>query len=837
MKKLFIFILLMGLIQVSQAQKLIESFDNAVGPVYLDPPVLNDNFFTNGPGSYCFLGNDTAHVEGTGSMRIDYHVQAQDGWGGYVVRTTYKPGATDALPYMDMSGGTHLRLRYKITNPALMTAAGATSMEFKMAEIDGAGLRDLWLHKININFADATGEWIDVDIPLEVNADNTKGFTLQFGDGDKELQLEHIKGFEFALVFSNSDGIGDTTKSSTGSILWDNLTLEGKRSIPTVFFAGKALPAALGTGWGWGQSTVEIVEGAGPVPELNAIKWVQGNEWSNGWTGIGFTISPALDMSWSWVIDTLQFKMKAEEGVGLIRIQLNSGSAKRGWIFQPTADNQWHTYRVALNDLIYPPAETAPWSPIDSSKIDKLDIEAEATGIAGKVIYLSEIWTGNPKIDVVPPKAVTGLSVVPGTYSNLITWTDVAGEAGEVYDVYYSDQPISDIANAKLLKGSVPENTQIVEQLLRTPNTDQNLTYYYAIVCKDAFVNISPAAFYNTATTNAGKGVPTIGKAAPANFVADGDLSEWKTSSIPEIRIYRSEGTGFDAPSGLHDGDADYSLSTYLAFDADNLYFAADVTDDIYSWKKRTDPWMNDAINLYIGLYDENNTGTFTSYKRGATPHYEIRFDEERVTIGNSDSLLYPGANYFFGQKSLSSGYYFEAKISLADLATKRNSAYSGVLDDVFHPAEGMKIGIDFSCNDADATGDRELVFCYSSDNKDQSWNNPSLWAWTWIGNKMTVGVEDGKNNNVVSNFNLDQNYPNPFNPSTKISYAIQSPELVTLRVFDVLGREVAMLVNQYQTAGSHSVSFDASSLASGMYFYKLEAGSFQSIKKMMLLK
>ena len=833
MKKLFIFILLMGLIQVSQAQKLIQSFDNAVGPFFLDPPVLNDNFYTNGPGSYCLLANDTSHVEGTGSMKIDYHVQASDGWGGYVVRTTYTPGATDALPYMDLSGGTHLRLRYKVPNPALMTAAGATTMELKMAEIDAAGLRDLWLHKINIDFADATGEWIDVDIPLELNADNSKGFVWQLGEGDKELQLENIKGFEFALVYATTGG--DTAISSTGSVLWDNLTLEGKRSIPVVFFAGIALPNALGTGWAWGQSTIELVKGAGPIPELNAIKWVQGDEWGNGWTGIGYSISPAYDMSWSWSIDSLKFKMKTDEGVGPIRIQFESGGAKDAVVFQPIADNQWHQYSIPLNDF-WPSDGTTGF---DSSKVTVFGIMAEASGKVGKVIYISEIWTGNPKIDVVSPVAVTGLSVVPGTYSNLITWTDVPNEKGEAYDIYYSDQPISDIANAKLLKGSVAENTQIVEQILRTPNTDQPLTFYYAIVCKDAFVNFSPPAFYNTPTTNNGKGVPTIGKTAPANFAADGDLSEWTAAGIPEIRIYRSEGTGFDAPSGLHDGDADYSLSAYLAFDADNLYFAADVTDDIYGWTLRhADPWMNDAINFYIGLYDANKTSVFTSYKRGATPHYEIRFDQERATIANSDSLLYPGPNYYFGQKSLSSGYYFEAKISLADLATKRNSTYSGVLDDLFHPVEGMKIGIDFSCNDRDLGADRELVFCYSSFNNDQSYNNPSLWADTWIGNKMVVdpdGVEDA--NGVVNSFNLAQNYPNPFNPSTKISYAIQSPELVTLRVYDVLGREVAMLVNQYQSAGNHTVSFDASSLASGMYFYKLEAGSFQSIKKMMLLK
>ncbi|MDP3148095.1 MAG: T9SS type A sorting domain-containing protein, partial [Ignavibacteria bacterium] len=834
MKKLFIFILLMGLIQVSQAQKLIQSFDNAVGPFFLDPPVLNDNFYTNGPGSYCLLANDTSHVEGTGSMKIDYHVQASDGWGGYVVRTTYTPGATDALPYMDLSGGTHLRLRYKVPNPALMTAAGATTMELKMAEIDAAGLRDLWLHKINIDFADATGEWIDVDIPLELNADNSKGFVWQLGEGDKELQLENIKGFEFALVYATTGG--DTAISSTGSVLWDNLTLEGKKSVPTVFFAGKALPNALGVPWAWGNSTIEMVQGAGKVPELNALKWVQGYnpDWGldAGYTGWGCSISPAFDMSWSWDIDTLKFWMKSEDGVDTIRVQLEGGGGKVGALVKPISDNQWHQYFVALKDLI-PQDNTTGFT---NASVGVFGIMAQNNGITGKVIYVSEIWTGNPKIDVVAPKAVTGLSVVPGTYSNLVTWTDVPNETGEAYDVYYSDKPISDIANAKLLKGSVAENTQIVEQILKTPNTDQPLTYYYAIVCKDAFVNFSPPAFYNTPTTNNGKGVPTIAKTAPANFAADGDLSEWTAAAVPEIRIIRSEGTGFDAPSGLHDGDADYSIIAYLAVDADYLYVAGDVTDDIYSWKSTNDPWMNDAVSLFLGLFDANTTGTFTSYKRGATPHYEMRFDEKRVTIGSSDSLLYPGPNYYFGQKSLSSGYYFEAKISLVDIATKRNYGITDK-DEVFHPVEGMQIPIDFSCNDADATGSRELVFCYSPFNLDQSWNNPSLWTATWIGNKMFVdpdGVEDA--NGVVNSFNLAQNYPNPFNPSTKISYAIQSPELVTLRVFDVLGREVAMLVNQYQSAGNHSVSFDASSLASGMYFYKLEAGSFQSIKKMMLL-
>jgi thiol-disulfide isomerase/thioredoxin len=94
-----------------------------------------------------------------------------------------------------------------------------------------------------------------------------------------------------------------------------------------------------------------------------------------------------------------------------------------------------------------------------------------------------------------------------------------------------------------------------------------------------------------------------------------------------------------------------------------------------------------------------------------------------------------------------------------------------------------------------------------------------------------------GSNNLVVNSFNLEQNYPNPFNPSTTITYSLANEEHVSLKVFDIMGREVAELVNEDQTAGTYSLDFDASSLASGMYFYKISAGNFVSTKKMVLLK
>lgn len=89
----------------------------------------------------------------------------------------------------------------------------------------------------------------------------------------------------------------------------------------------------------------------------------------------------------------------------------------------------------------------------------------------------------------------------------------------------------------------------------------------------------------------------------------------------------------------------------------------------------------------------------------------------------------------------------------------------------------------------------------------------------------------------VPLEFSLSQNYPNPFNPTTRIQYAVPSAGKVTLKIYDVIGREVATLVNGVQTAGSYLADFSAAGLSSGVYFYRLEAGTFVQQRKMLLLK
>jgi plastocyanin len=90
---------------------------------------------------------------------------------------------------------------------------------------------------------------------------------------------------------------------------------------------------------------------------------------------------------------------------------------------------------------------------------------------------------------------------------------------------------------------------------------------------------------------------------------------------------------------------------------------------------------------------------------------------------------------------------------------------------------------------------------------------------------------------NSPEKFQLSQNYPNPFNPSTTIKYNLTEPAKVSLKVYNLLGKEVAGLVNENKNAGSYEVEFDASTLPSGIYLYELKTSSFIQTKKMILLK
>ncbi|MDR3610582.1 MAG: T9SS type A sorting domain-containing protein, partial [Ignavibacteriaceae bacterium] len=105
------------------------------------------------------------------------------------------------------------------------------------------------------------------------------------------------------------------------------------------------------------------------------------------------------------------------------------------------------------------------------------------------------------------------------------------------------------------------------------------------------------------------------------------------------------------------------------------------------------------------------------------------------------------------------------------------------------------------------------------------------------IYNSILTSVTKNTVNNSPHYYKLNQNYPNPFNPSTTISFSIPVQENVSIVIYNILGMKVATLLNEVKAAGNYTLSFNARNLPSGIYFYKLESGSYTSVKKMILIK
>jgi hypothetical protein len=160
----------------------------------------------------------------------------------------------------------------------------------------------------------------------------------------------------------------------------------------------------------------------------------------------------------------------------------------------------------------------------------------------------------------------------------------------------------------------------------------------------------------------------------------------------------------------------------------------------------------------------------------------------------------------------------------------------------VFRRAYPNTTGTTFNGN----SGNFQHVFTYKVD---PVWKDTSIITVAFIqndNNKEVLNVGKGSVNTtgihnsgtgIPSAYTLSQNYPNPFNPSTNFKFSLPKQSFVTLRVFDMLGREVALLANGKFDAGSYLVDWDASEFTSGVYFYTLKAGDYSETKKMMLIK
>jgi len=298
---------------------------------------------------------------------------------------------------------------------------------------------------------------------------------------------------------------------------------------------------------------------------------------------------------------------------------------------------------------------------------------------------------------------------------------------------------------------------------------------------------------------------------------------------------------GHGNDNGYPRDNSDLSTKVWAAWDEEWFYLYQEVMDDTITGGTTSNVWETDNLEL---KFDPQPTDSVTN------SIWDTRLTGPGVSPGDSLNNITDPANKQFARKLIPGGFATE-------LAIKWTAIVSGTGAETITPAVGNVFGLAINQHDNDGAG-RQASIMWAAVMLDHVWDTPKYLGRVYFlddhklefdpTNNMTgvendlpydgtpVGVEVAKPE-IPAEFALSQNYPNPFNPSTTIEFALPKESNVSLIVYDALGRVVKELANGSYTAGYYTYNFNASDLASGIYFYALRAGDFVSVKKLMLLK
>jgi len=259
------------------------------------------------------------------------------------------------------------------------------------------------------------------------------------------------------------------------------------------------------------------------------------------------------------------------------------------------------------------------------------------------------------------------------------------------------------------------------------------------------------------------------------------------------------------------------------------------------SWHEVNTPTNSIQLNSWHHVAASYDGATMRIYIDG-----ELAVQSNAIfTIGNASN-----SNLFIGESPGFSGRVFNGKIdevrvwNVSRTRSQIQSTMNIILTSEYYSTTDSGLAGYWRLDDGVGQSAEDLSF-FSNNATLGTSANPDLNDPVWVeANILIVSVEDEKDNNSIpASFSLSQNYPNPFNPTTKIKFTILSVEtsrrdvFTTLKVYDILGNEVATLVNEEKPAGSYEIDFDGTKISSGVYIYKLKAGLFTDAKKMILLK
>jgi len=301
--------------------------------------------------------------------------------------------------------------------------------------------------------------------------------------------------------------------------------------------------------------------------------------------------------------------------------------------------------------------------------------------------------------------------------------------------------------------------------------------------------------------------------------------------------------------------DADKSANHWSAWDDTYFYVYTEVNDDIVNLNNTT-VYLNDGLELKVDVDPGSDDAGVWSTRLTAMDSVDV---DESVWPGvdclrNNDSN-WAGPEFpthaDYKQRQTDTGYVLEFRLKWDWMATVNKGPIV--------PAVGNQFGLALGHNDNDDVT-RTKTAAWAAVLQDAVWNNTNLMGYVEFmpDHKLKYVPENLRTpENVNANpewyipagtgvseksgapkfFGLAQNYPNPFNPSTTVAYSLKNTGKVRLSVFDIMGKEVAVLVDGTQAAGSHQIQFNAINLTTGLYFYKLQTATQVITKKMTLVK
>jgi photosystem II stability/assembly factor-like uncharacterized protein len=369
--------------------------------------------------------------------------------------------------------------------------------------------------------------------------------------------------------------------------------------------------------------------------------------------------------------------------------------------------------------------------------------------------------------------------------------------------------------------------------VLRTTNAGTNWTNVtgtpigtdavYAICGIDAntcLVSTSPAATFVFKTTNGGANWTQVFTQASPGFIDDikmfsatnGFMYGDPVGARWTLFKTTNAGTNWDS-TGLYlpQAGSEAGWNNAMCLKGTNLWFGTNNTRVYYS--------TNSGVNWLYGA----TTGTVNQYSVAFNGGGGIGFAGQTVAVKSTNgganwaAFTVPGTGTIYGFSNILNEFWYGASTSIIYYSSDNGATFASQYS-----------------NPVTTALYQSLSFALTG-------NTIRGWAVTASGlisryNETVTGITHNENE-VPSSYSLSQNYPNPFNPSTKITYQLPKSENVRVTVFDLLGREVAVLVNEFKTAGTYNIEFNASQLSSGVYLYRIDAGEFKDVKKMVLVK